>query len=255
MKKVLKGPEPNGLKNYREGQPTNSWDQFKKSTPRKRQVQERLVADQGGLCAYCEIDLKPGTDGALADLRVEHFHPKSDDSGPTNWHLDWQNLLACCHGGSQKEVVEATDRFTSPDYSCDVPKADQDWDNVILNPLNLPAFPPLFKYRRADGAIQADEQSCDAAGIDHVRAQASIDNLRLDAERLRNLRKAGLNHINDLLRREIENGHTPSEARARLARALLRRNGDQHWPRFFTAIRRYLGNAAEQQLQSIGFIG
>ena len=255
MKKVLKGAEPTRLESYRVNNPTNTWEQFTGNRPHKKQVQEQLVSDQRGLCAYCEIDLKPGTNGDLTDLRVEHFHPKSDNAGPANWHLDWHNLLACCHGGSQRNVVDAADRFTSPDNSCDVPKENNDWDNILLNPLHLPASPRVFKIQRSNGAIQVDDDNCDAAGVDRVKAQATIDNLRLNATRLRDLRKAELNRINDLLRIEVSNGLTDDDARRRLAMALLRQNSTNDWPRFFTAIRSYLGSAAEDQLRSIGYDG
>ncbi|MCF6362018.1 MAG: TIGR02646 family protein [Gammaproteobacteria bacterium] len=193
----------------------------------------------------------------MADLRVEHFHPKSDNLQPItiNWHLEWTNLLACCHGGSNSNVIDAAERHTSPDHSCDVPKGNHDWDNTILNPLHLPASPPAFKYQRIDGAIQVDEHNCGVAGVDPVKAQVTINYLRLDAERLRNLRKGELNRINDLLRKEIQNGLTVPEARKRLAEALLQKNDHHHWPKFFTAIRCYLGSAAEDQLRVIAFDG
>ncbi len=255
MKKVLKGAEPARLIAYRGQYPTDSWNQFKTSTARRREVQQQLISDQGGLCAYCEVDLKPGGYGGHADLRVEHFHPKSDNSTAKNWHLDWPNLLACCHGGSQRDVVDATDRYTSPDHSCDVPKENNNWDDIILSPLHLPAFPPVFKYQRPDGAIQVDQANCQHAGVDHLKAQTTIDNLRLDAERLRNLRRGELNRINELVRREVGRGLSVAEARQRLAKALLRKNDSNQWPKFFTAIRCYLGSAAEEQLHAINYGG
>ena len=56
---------------------------------------------------------------------MEHFYPKSEtDFAVHNYHLDWQNLLGVCHGGSQPNVEDAEERFSKRkiDRSCDVPK-------------------------------------------------------------------------------------------------------------------------------------
>lgn len=266
MKKVLKGADPQQLEHYRAAFPNNSWKQCTQGgttqtrkqavRERRQQIQQQLRTDQGGLCAYCEIDLKPAAaDEGVADLRVEHFHPKSDKSTPHNWHLDWNNLLACCHGGSRPDVVEASARHSSPDHSCDVPKGEHDWDGLILNPLQLPAFPCLFSYQRTDGAIQVNRAHCQQAAVDENKAQATIDNLRLDADRLRRMRKGELDKINELLRQLVQQGKSVDAARAHLAKALLRKDSQQQWPKFFSAIRSYLGSAAEEQLRAIDYNG
>lgn len=256
MKKVLKGAEPQKLLQYKRLQPTASWEQFLKAKPRKLRTREQLVADQGGLCAYCEVDLKSASSGGLvADLRVEHFHPKSDRSTTHNWALDWQNLLGCCHGGSQRNVIDAVRRFTSPDHSCDIPKGNHNWDNVILNPLHLPEFPCLFQYNRGTGAIEVNLAACQQASINSGKAQDTIDKLCLDALRLRTLRKHVLNHVNDQLRHILSSGKTIEEARSHVAQSLLRKDTNGHWPPFFSAIRSYLGVDAEKQLQAINYIG
>lgn len=135
MKRVLKGAEPPLLLAYRQKSPQNTWEQFCKSDARKNEIQQQLKADQGGLCAYCEINLLDAAGTDKADFRVEHFHPKSDTSSGMNWHLHWPNLLGCCHGGSRSDVVDASKRATTPDHSCDVPKKDKNLTGVILNPL------------------------------------------------------------------------------------------------------------------------
>lgn len=255
MKAIIKGIEPQRLSTYRTNCSSRTWEQFTSNKERKKETQRQLVADQGGICAYCEVNLKPAPVNRVPDLRVEHFHPKSDKTGAHNWGLDWQNLLACCHGGSQKDVVDASERFSSPDHSCDVPKGKKVLDNVILNPLYLPAFPCLFKIERSNGQISVDSAHCTSAGVNVVKAQATIDELRLDAERLRVMRKGELNRINEQLRELIANGKTIPQAREHLAKALLRKDSNNHWPKFFTSIRSYLGSAAETQLQSINYVG
>lgn len=255
MKNIVKGMAPDVLREYAIRYPEHSWIQFRKVKARRLPVQQQLLRDQGGLCAYCEIDLKAASGHAQADLRVEHFHPKSDTLGGHNWHLDWNNLFAVCHGGSRADIVDAARRHTSPDHSCDVPKDSHDWDALILNPLQLPAFPALFRYDRSTGAMQVDTENCRAIGVDIARAQATIDLLRLDSQRLRNLRKPVLDKLNEQLRRMVHAGRPLADARRLLAGIVLSKNGSQSWPPFLSAMRSYLGKSAEQQLQAIDYIG
>jgi hypothetical protein len=152
-------------------------------------------------------------------------------------------------------VIDAAKRFTKPDFSCDVPKGDNNWDNVILNPLNMPTFPCLFQYDRATGGISVNPTACQQAAIDIGKAQATVDKLCLDAARLRDLRKPVLDQVNDQIRHLVALGYTPEQARSRLAQALLRQDANNHWPAFFSAIRSYLGAAAEEQLQAINYNG
>ena len=225
MKKVIKTNEPNGLKVWRTRNPNSRWNAFKKDKLALTEVQESIKSDQAGLCAYCEIDLKPAPRGAQADFRVEHFHPKSDNNSSHNWHLDWPNLLACCHGGSQKNVVDTAVRYSSPDHSCDVPKGSRNLDDVILNPLSLPTT-LLFKFNRSDGSIEVNQSNCLASGVSSDKAEATIDELNLDTIRLRRLRKVKLDSLNAQLRTEINTGLSLEQARIKLARAHLKKNSD-----------------------------
>ena len=147
MKRVSKSSAPHVLTDYKATHPTADWDRYRNSSRRYKAVKEALFSDQKGLCAYCEIDMKRrGAPGTLDDMRVEHFHPKSDTSGAHNWALDWNNLVAVCHGGSERNVVDGGVRFSAPDLSCDAVKGDENWDGVILNPLQLPASPLCLSF-------------------------------------------------------------------------------------------------------------
>lgn len=255
MKKVTKGIEPTLLENYRTAKPIDTWEQFKRSKSRREETQNQLIADQGGLCAYCEVDLLLSTGNDEADFRVEHFHPKSDQTTAHNWHLDWQNLLGCCHGGSQKGIVDASNRSTSPDHSCDVPKGNKNLDDVILNPLHLPAFPRLFSCSRANGRLSVESVNCENANISVEKAQRTIDELHLDAERLRRLRKAVLDQLNGQMQSLVARGFSIGDARTKLADMILKKNAVGHWPKFFTSIRSYLGNEAEKHLRNNHYLG
>lgn len=233
MKKVLKEAEPSLLKAYRVNNPSNTWEHCKKSDARKKEIHAQLKSDQAGLCAYCEIRLVDKDTTGEADFRVEHFHPKSDTSTTHNWHLDWNNLLGCCHGGSRRDVADADKRFTSPDNSCDVPKGDRDLDTVILNPLTLPAFPVLFHTERSTGLIRVNYKNCRTANACETKARQTIDELRLDAVRLNRFRKAVLDNVNGSLQTMMANGQTIDQARTRLAKVLLSKDSNHNWPAFF----------------------
>lgn len=255
MKRIAKGPEPESLARYRRTRPDSNWQQFKKSDKeRLRELRNRIHDEQGGLCAYCEIDLIPLKSRGAADSRVEHFHPKSDKKGGKNWNLEWRNLLGCCHGGSRPNVADAKSRYTSPDHSCDVPKGDRNLDSRILNPLNIPAFPALFDFTR-QGVMSVNVENCQAAGIKKGLAEGSISHLRLNAQRLKRMRSAELNEINQTIADMVAAGVPIEGAREKMAKALLRKDKQGNWPKFFSAIRAYLGSAAEKQLEGIGYGG
>jgi len=258
MKKVPKGDEPIELLAYRNNNPQNSWNQFTKSNKRRKDLQKHLLKDQGGLCAYCEIKLILLEDSpSTSDFRVEHFHPKSDESSAHNWHLDWMNILACCHGGSSRNVSDPS-RFTEnhAERSCDVPKANQLWDDEILNPLALPANISLFECKRSNGEISPINENCISEGVDVNHANASVERLQLNANRLCHFRKKALNNLNETLQKMcLQGGLELEDARNKLAKATLIKDKDGRWPAFFSAIRSYLGSAAELHLKEIHYDG
>ena len=260
MKNIVKGQEPEYLRDFRQRNPNGTWDkqgqpQFTNNKSRYRSVLAQLKADQGNLCAYCEISLLEADNAAAADRRIEHFHPKSDTTTGHNWALDWNNLLACCHGGSSKQVAESH-RYTSPDNSCDVPKADKNLDDVIFNPLQLPAQPLLFAFDVDDGRILVDIGACNEAGMDREKAQHTIDELRLDANRLRKFRAELLDDLKDrLLLIQAEYGLDDREAKTLLAEDLLLKDDKGHWPAFFSTIRFYLLPESDEVLRVRNYTG
>ncbi len=255
MKKVLKSAEPLKLQTYRHNNVMGTWDQYKSGDSRKVAVTDTLKSDQAGICAYCEIKLLPKDQSGEADFRVEHFHPKSDNTTAHNWHLDWQNLLGCCHGGSQKNVVDGANRFTKGDYSCDVPKGNEVLDGIILNPLYLPAFPPLFVVERSTGCLKVHVKNCQMAGVSNLKAAATISELRLDSARLNRFRTTILDELNNQMTQLTSTGMSVEEALIKLAKIFLSKDTQHHWPAFFTTIRSYLGTGAETHLHKINYSG
>lgn len=259
MKKTLKRSNLQlQLNSYQQANPNNDWDQFTANNRNGyNEVKNALRADQRGLCAYCEIDLALGNGEGLDDFRVEHFHPKKPHNPPPNYALNWQNLLAVCTGGNVRDLAVRT-RFTSPDHSCDVPKANHNWVGQILDPLtNIPAFPPLFSYKENSGAMVVDT-SCPAHLV--AQANASIQKLCLSPQttqntRLLRFRKAVIDTLRNEIDNLIESGFTVEQASDCLAKTYFPANHNSPWPAFFSCIRWYLGPAAEAHLRAIGYQG
>ena len=254
MKNILKGEEPPLLIAYRAGKPDFSWQKCKSNSARRDEIQHYLRRDQGGICAYCEIDLLQRDDVAEeSDFQVEHFHPKSDKTTQHNWGLDWGNMLACCLGGKSKKVVDADNRHTNPYLRCGALKEDNDWGDIILNPLQLQSSQAIFNFQRTTGEISVNEENCNLLGVDIGKAQATIEHLNLKCERLNRLRQERLSHANKSLQAFVAKGMNVDEARQKLALVMMKKDANGCWPKFFSALRCYLGNAAETQLIAIGF--
>jgi len=256
MKKINKSAiEPTQLTSYRAVKPEANWDGLRKKITRYKALKKQLIQDQKGLCAYCEIDLALADkrDQGIDDFRVEHFHPKNPHKPPPNHALEWKNLLGVCLGGSQRNVIE--NRFMHSDYSCDVPKSNNNWVKVILNPLyDVPAFPRLFQYieqGKDAGKIEVDLKLCPP----HLqkKAQKTIDKLKLNATRLKRFRATVIKHFRSSFDKLTRSGLSEDEALEELAEVYFDLN--QHWPPFFTCIRWYLADKAEERLKEIGYSG
>lgn len=258
MKKIIKTfPSPSGLTDYLANNPLDTWDQFRGNEPAAcNAVKNQLVRDQGGLCAYCEIDTHISINGVgLDDFRVEHFHPKGVE-GNHNYGLDWENLLGVCHGGSQ-QYVAIPSRHTSPDHSCDVPKGNQKLKEVILDPVkDVPAFPNIFEYIELGvdaGKVVVDKSNC-PPGL-QAKAEQTINKLCLDAPRLNRLRKDVIDKLREEISNAIDSGQAMEDAMNDLAMAFFTPTANGYWQPFFSCIRWYLGSSAEKQLHAISYQG
>ena len=60
-----------------------------------RDLRDSLIAEQGGLCCYCNKDISDG------DFHLEHFKPQHPYVA---LELEYQNILACCIKSPQKGV-------------------------------------------------------------------------------------------------------------------------------------------------------
>lgn len=260
MKYILKSAEPEPLREYCKGI-QGSWDSFTSGEVCKF-VTTQLFSDQRGICAYCEIDLIISDGRGYSDLRVEHFHPKSD--GHPTWTFKWSNLILTCCGGNRNYLSNgASDRFTSPDHSCDVPKEDKVLDEIIFHPAAEEALRNLLFSYQMDGRMEVSE-NCPEALRD--KAFSTIKELNLSPEiavkkskeptpRLVRMRSAFLKALEDQVQAHLEEGLSIEDALDILAKSLFPENRDDPWTKFFTCARWYLGPTAEDRLRTLGYLG
>ncbi len=251
MKRVLKAEEePTALTEYKtrfdDAPAERTWSKFKKARERRDQVKKQLRTDQRGLCAYCENTLIPD------DESVEHFVARSVDHGR---ELDWANLLLCCAGGERplpEAVADGADWYDPQGLkTCGHAKLNS--REAILNPLNLPHAPRLFRFRSETGEIEPDEAECRRTGIEAQLARNTIRVLGLKARRLN---EARLSLITALVQELAEPGDTEPftlQRERELAAIYLPEAG--FLPAFFTTLRFVLGAGAEGHLASIVFQG
>lgn len=263
MKKISKIlPEPPLLAQHLLEFPDDEWESFcNNNRNASSQVKERLKQDQRCICVYCEIDLLSNNQGK-DDFKVEHFYPKKphmEEPHKINYSLKWENLFACCHGGSERYICEPV-RFTSPDVSCDVDKGNNNWTDIILSPQEIPNFPLIFQYNELGEMMVSDKRCPEAL---RNKAEETIIRLNLSPKlssnqtaRLVKFRRA----VIEKLRTQIEylidtQQQSLQDAIEELAHISYSDNPSVPWPAFFSCIRWYLGEAAEDRLRFINYVG
>lgn len=267
MKRVQRGLEPIQLATYRATNRTATWEQMRANAQGRTAYEvtrAQLIDEQGGLCAFCEIDIR---DNDSLKCRIEHFHPKSDTSTMHNWALDWHNMLGVCMGGSQRhqQPPHALEPLQE-NLSCDAHKdrmiqlgrLNEHCEGWIINPMVMPWFSCLFVLEKSTGRLLPAENQCaevSVPGNQHVNTstlvQHTIDMLNLNCDRLCTARQLVLWDIERNKRSYRQQGIQPQNALRDLAERYFRRR----WPGFFTTIRLCLGAAAEQYLIDTGFQG
>lgn len=164
MKYFKKGAEPQELIDWK-NQQTEDWiptfDDLRGAE--KEFVYDALKKEQGYICCYCERELRDN------DYHIEHLKPKDRNKFP-ELQLVYSNLLCSCqrnikngnpsHCGNSKGNWYNEDKFISPLYiDCET----------------------RFKYT-GDGQILPSDEKDEAA-------KTTIQKLKLDIDKLNNLRK------------------------------------------------------------------
>jgi len=259
VKKINKSVPPNKLTEYATRNPTNDWEQFRKSSKRKnyKNTKQVIFDDQGGLCAFCEDKVQDKT-----KQQIEHFHSKKDNN-PTlyhNWALDWDNVMGVCSGGKD------ADQNVNPlpaNLSCDAYKdhlilknrLSVNCEGYLLNPLHLPAFPCLFDFNIRTGELK---QKNDYSGIEFKNNQygstaelvaKTIEHLNLNCDRLNKQRLEVLKLYNQEVAKARKNNDRT------IFTKLVQRWFQKRWISFFTTRRILLGEEAENYLKQINYEG
>ena len=185
--------------------PGEGWEEFRSYQGGKayRELAETLETLQHGLCGYCEIDLID------RDRQIEHVIPRSDPNRGKAKSLDVANMIACCTGGTRKNIFGPDARGDEERYlpssksSCGEAKGNAS-DPAFVDPRTLPALPSLTKVR-FDGLIEADEDACKATGVSASDMKKTINLLGLNAERLRRVRERRWEALSDAYNRDFDN--------------------------------------------------
>lgn len=255
MKAVSKGAQPADLTAYFAANPTHTWDQMKGDSglgdKAAKDCRKTAISDQGGICAYCEIDIH---DDPFGLCRVEHFHPKSDRSTPHNWGLDWANMLATCSGGTYPHTTRPG-HFLEPirdNQSCDAIKGDGIYDGWILDPSKIPPAPCLFRIDN-NGFLAPNPDTCATVTIPgnrHIDTERmvrhTIETLNLNCDRLSKSRRAVFRNIEELKKEKRLQGLSANQVNSDLCDWYFR----QRWPAYFTTIRIALREWAEAHLNA-----
>lgn len=257
MKKVKKNNIiPIELLNYATSHPTKTWENFKDECQTGyKTVLNEIKSNQSGVCCYCEITFYDEK-GIRDDFRVEHFHPKSDVSTSKNWNLIWTNLLGCCHGGSDKSVLGAKRFIANKKHRhSDVLKGEKLWDDEILNPLDIPAFPPIFKIS-STGEMSVLEKNCTDANIDITKAKNCLDEkkLNLNSPILQEWRKSVIDNLRNMMIKTDDIELMIENIEELLATYLVKDSNENYSP-FFTTIRSYFEEDAEEFLRLNNYDG
>lgn len=139
MRTIQKGPEPATLTQHRQ-QPHADYDNYAD----KAALRQALVAEQRGLCCYCQSRIRATPEG----MKIEHWQCQAEHPGR---QLDYSNLLGACLGGHGRPERE---------QHCDTRKGNSGLCFSVCDPAH-----PIERRIRflGDGKISADDADVDEA--------------------------------------------------------------------------------------------
>lgn len=139
MRTIQKGPEPATLTQHRQ-QPHANYDNYAD----KAALRQALVAEQRGLCCYCQSRIRATPEG----MKIEHWQCQADHPGR---QLDYSNLHGACLGGHGRPERE---------QHCDTRKGNNGLCFSVCDPAH-----PIERQIRflGDGTIKADDAAIEVA--------------------------------------------------------------------------------------------
>lgn len=176
MKYIKKHQEPRQFSAWKADQRRSrrlSWNRFR--SPLKAEVHRSLLREQGYICCYCESRVQ------VNDSHIEHFRPRSTYP---DLALDYENLHCSC----------LQDLEPSQPRHCGHEKGSW-FDERLISPLQSDCEKRFSFTPR--GEIYARSSS-------DLAAQMTIRKLSLDSRKLDRLRRAAVNALLDVPRREVE---------------------------------------------------
>ena len=259
MKKINKSTSPNPLTDFAGQYPEATWEDFRNQARQSyNDLKQQMLAEQGGLCAYCE---KKISHLYTNQQRIEHFHNKSDISTGHNWALDWNNVLLVCIGGASPEDRK---KYAPHHLSCDshkeqvkgLPDACEGW---FINPTQIQTIARLFDFDKATGKLLVNCTACQQLvalpnqyGVDWcMLAEKTIEILNLNCQRLCDDRLEVLKSYNQMVKIIRDKNISVQDGLQQFAQDKF----SQPFPEFFTTWRSLLGIHAENYLNSISYNG
>jgi len=156
MRTIQKGPEPATLTQHRQ-QANANYDNYLD----KAALRVALVAEQHGLCCYCQSRIQATSNG----MKIEHWQCQA--ANPAR-QLDFANLLGACLGGQGKP---------KRDQHCDTRKGDYGLCFSVCDS----AHPIDQRIRfQGDGKISADNVAIDG----QINAVLNLNLPRLISNRI-----------------------------------------------------------------------
>lgn len=177
---IQKKSEPEGLRLLREEaarrglSPEQAYNTLR--NPLKKDVLDALVKEQGRLCAYCMCRI-PRSDvpgfSQIKPITIEHVIPRNpDDNRDVGQGLDYNNLVAVCHGNRAPRSAG----HTVIDLTCDAHRENTELKKV--DPCNASTLDSI-EYE-IDGTIKS---STDADVNDDLDQTLNLNYSQLKTER------------------------------------------------------------------------
>lgn len=188
---IQKGDAPDSLVQYRKA--VNAYF----DGCNKEDIRDRLLEEQGHLCAYCMRRIYKDT------MKIEHWYP---ENRLTDYEcLDYSNMLACCPGHKPGD--------SGRNDTCDTRKGNS---IIAIDPRN-PKHIARIKYSSKDGRISSDDipmcvKHCGENGIayeDVTTLQKDINetlNLNEESHYLMQNRKEVLDEVKRFLSKKKREG-------------------------------------------------
>lgn len=141
MRYIKKGTAPDSLIQYAKNE--NAYF----DGCNKDDIREKLLEDQGFLCAYCMRRLH-----STKDVKIEHMLPQSILRDNPKRALDYKIMAGVCYGNEQKG--ECGKKRSKKELTCDAHKGNTVLE--VVNPFDETCIQKI-KYE-ADGRITSDDE-------------------------------------------------------------------------------------------------